>query len=162
MTIPEEHRAGFEAALAGTGAVLAVGGATRQDSVRLGLAALTAPDDAVVLIHDAARALVPPGVVASVARALVDGAAAVIPVVPVVDSIRALHGDDSSVVDRSVLRAVQTRRARGSVRCATPTNWRPAKGLRSPTTPPSVNWPDSMSPSCRATGTHSRSQSPST
>lgn len=31
------------------------GGATRAASVRAGLAALTAPDDAIVLIHDAAR-----------------------------------------------------------------------------------------------------------
>jgi 2-C-methyl-D-erythritol 4-phosphate cytidylyltransferase/2-C-methyl-D-erythritol 2,4-cyclodiphosphate synthase len=46
-------------ALAGlSGWRLAVGGAARSDSVKAGLAALSAGDDAVVLIHDAARPLV--------------------------------------------------------------------------------------------------------
>jgi len=108
VTVPEAHRDAFRGALAGTGAVLVGGGATRQDSVRLGLAALAAPDDAVVLVHDAARALVPPEVVRAVTSALLDGAEAVIPVVPVVDSIRRIDGGDSTIVDRSPLRAVPT------------------------------------------------------
>ena len=108
VTIPEAYRVRFEEALTGTNATLVAGGATRQDSVRLGLAALSAPDEAIVLVHDAARALVPVDVVASVARVLQGGADAVVPVVPVVDSIRRIDGDDSAIVDRAHLRAVQT------------------------------------------------------
>ncbi len=106
VTIPADHEPAFRVAL---GAItLTPGGETRQDSVRLGLAALDAPDDAVVLVHDAARCLVPPEVVHAVAAAILSGADAAIPVVPVVDSIRRVDGDANSIVDRAHLRAVQT------------------------------------------------------
>ena len=60
------------------------GGGERADSVWAGLQAI--PDeDAVVLIHDAARALTPPGMIARVAKRVLDGATAVIPVLPVAD-----------------------------------------------------------------------------
>jgi 2-C-methyl-D-erythritol 4-phosphate cytidylyltransferase len=59
-----------------------VGGATRQESVSHGLAALNDDDD-LVLIHDAARALVPTDVVRSVIARLEAGDQAVIPVVAV-------------------------------------------------------------------------------
>lgn len=91
---------------------LVVGGAERADSVRNGLAAVTADPELaearIVLVHDAARALVPVAVVERVVAAVRGGAVAVVPVVPVVNSIRALHDVGSSVVDRSMLRAVQT------------------------------------------------------
>ncbi|NLE98205.1 MAG: 2-C-methyl-D-erythritol 4-phosphate cytidylyltransferase [Propionibacterium sp.] len=83
-----------------------VGGAERQDSVRLGLAAVAEAD--VVLVHDAARPLVPAHVVADVVERVRGGARAVVPVLPVVDSIRAAAGEGSRVVDRAGLRAVQT------------------------------------------------------
>lgn len=84
------------------------GGATRQESVARGLAALTAEDD-LVLIHDAARALVPVDVVRSVIARLVAGDQAVIPVVPVTDTMRAFtDGNLGPVVDRAGLVAVQT------------------------------------------------------
>lgn len=86
------------------------GGGERADSVWAGLRAI-ADDDAVVLIHDAARALTPPGLIARVARAVLEGAPAVIPVVPVADTIKEIDGDGETVVgtpDRSRLRAVQT------------------------------------------------------
>lgn len=110
VTIPAGCEVEFHEALRGVSApVLCVrGGATRQESVALGLAALQAPDDAVVLVHDAARALVPPEVVRSVAEAVLGGAAAVVPVVPVVDSVRRVDDDTSVVVNRARLRAVQT------------------------------------------------------
>ncbi|SDB80282.1 2-C-methyl-D-erythritol 4-phosphate cytidylyltransferase [Raineyella antarctica] len=88
------------------------GGAERQDSVANGLAevARVEPGARHVLVHDAARPFVPATVVAAVVDALRAGAPAVIPVTPVVDTIRALSGGPgaSAVVDRSVLRAVQT------------------------------------------------------
>jgi 2-C-methyl-D-erythritol 4-phosphate cytidylyltransferase len=82
------------------------GGATRQESVARGIAAL--PPGNVVLVHDAARPLVPAEVVRGVVEAVRAGAAAVIPVVPVTDTIRQVVEAGSVVVDRSGLRAVQT------------------------------------------------------
>ncbi|WP_370131134.1 2-C-methyl-D-erythritol 4-phosphate cytidylyltransferase [Streptacidiphilus sp. EB103A] len=91
------------------------GGATRQESVRLGLAVI--PEDVdVVLVHDAARPLVPVDVVDAVARAVADGAEAVVPAVPLADTVKQVEpatvpGRPEPVVatpDRSTLRAVQT------------------------------------------------------
>ena len=80
------------------------GGGSRSASARNGLAAV--PDDtAIVLIHDAARPLADAGVYGRVIDAVRGGAAAVIPTIPVVDTIRAVDG---GVVDRDALRAVQT------------------------------------------------------
>jgi len=107
--------ADFETALADapipTGSV--TGGSRRQDSVRMGLAAIAGDPSAAVarfvLVHDAARPLVPAAVVARVIEALAGGADAVVPAVPVVDSIRSIDASGGShAVDRSVLRAVQT------------------------------------------------------
>ena len=62
-----------------------------------------------VLIHDAARALTPPGMIARVAKRVLDGATAVIPVLPVADTIKEVEGDTVlATPDRSRLRAVQT------------------------------------------------------
>jgi 2-C-methyl-D-erythritol 4-phosphate cytidylyltransferase len=66
------------------------------------------PDGDVVLVHDAARPLVPVDVVRGVIEAVRAGASAVIPVVGVSDTIRQVAGAGSVVVDRSGLRAVQT------------------------------------------------------
>ena len=85
------------------------GGAERQQSVALALAEV--PDDvAIVLVHDAARALTPPELVESVAAAVRDGRPAVIPVLPVVDTIKEVGPGEIvlGTVDRSVLRSVQT------------------------------------------------------
>ncbi len=98
-------------ALAGRDVTYAHGGAERVDSIYNGLRAIGG-EDAVVLIHDAARALTPPDMIARVAGAAVDGCAAVVPVLPVADTIKEVEG--SSVVttpDRSRLRAVQTPQA---------------------------------------------------
>lgn len=89
------------------------GGATRQESVRLGLAAIPAEVE-IVLVHDAARPLVPVEVVDAVAAAVRGGAEAVVPAVPLADTVKrvAPHpGGPEPVLDtpdRSTLRAVQT------------------------------------------------------
>lgn len=94
---------------AGAGWRLAIGGAQRQDSVRAGLAALEPETPRIVLVHDAARPLVPTDVVRAVVAAVAAGERAVVPVVPVVDSIRRVTDEGTSVIiDRSELRAVQT------------------------------------------------------
>ena len=84
------------------------GGATRQASVKCALEALSPTVD-FVLVHDAARPLVPVEMVARVVRALNDGAAAVVPTVMVADSLRRVDADgDSTPLDRATMRAVQT------------------------------------------------------
>jgi 2-C-methyl-D-erythritol 4-phosphate cytidylyltransferase len=84
------------------------GGASRQESVALALAALPA-DCSVVLVHDAARALAPVDLVESVVAAVRSGSPAVVPVLPVAETIKQVDGDlVTATVDRSVLRAVQT------------------------------------------------------
>lgn len=88
------------------------GGAARADSVSLGLAALPAEVD-IVLVHDAARALTPADVFDRVIAAVRAGEDAVTPALPVTDTIKAVQAgpDGESVTDtpdREVLRAVQT------------------------------------------------------
>ncbi|MEV7607276.1 2-C-methyl-D-erythritol 4-phosphate cytidylyltransferase [Paenarthrobacter sp. NPDC089322] len=94
------------------------GGSTRADSVRAALAALEDGTEA-VLVHDAARALTPERVFQRVADALASGAKAVIPAMPVVDTIKTVaptHDSDSGIAPevvtgtahREELRAVQT------------------------------------------------------
>lgn len=85
-----------------------VGGAERTDSVRAGLAAAGAAD--LVLVHDAARPLTPPAMIVRVVEALRAGASAVIPVLPVADTIKRVDADGvvEATVDRADLRAVQT------------------------------------------------------
>ncbi len=88
--------------------VVVAGGAERQDSVRAALAALPADVD-LVLVHDAARCLTPVAVVEAVVAALRAGAEAVVPVLPVADTVKQVAGDRVvGTVDRSCLRAVQT------------------------------------------------------
>lgn len=87
------------------------GGAERFDSVWCGLQAIP-EEHGVVLVHDAARALTPPGMIARVSRAVLEGHDAVIPVVAVSDTIKQVAG--SMVVStppRSALAAVQTPQA---------------------------------------------------
>ncbi|GAB2483379.1 2-C-methyl-D-erythritol 4-phosphate cytidylyltransferase [Luteococcus sediminum] len=98
----------FRRALDGTSIPvdLVVGGARRQDSVARGLAA--AGSQGVVLVHDAARPFVPVDVARGVVESVRAGHVCVVPVVAVVDTIRQRTGEDSRVVDRSALAAVQT------------------------------------------------------
>lgn len=85
------------------------GGAHRQASVAAALAAVPAEAE-IVLVHDAARALTPPDLVEAVAAAVRSGRDAVIPVLPVVDTIKEIAPDGRvlGTVDREALRAVQT------------------------------------------------------
>ncbi|MFC7218705.1 2-C-methyl-D-erythritol 4-phosphate cytidylyltransferase [Streptomyces polyrhachis] len=94
------------------------GGGTRQESVARGLAALPADVD-VVLVHDAARPLVPVATVDAVAAAVRAGAPAVVPALPLADTVKQIaprtgaqeDGAPEPVVatpERALLRAVQT------------------------------------------------------
>jgi 2-C-methyl-D-erythritol 4-phosphate cytidylyltransferase len=92
----------------GGDAVIVAGGSDRTESVRLALAAVG--DAEFVLVHDAARPLTPPSMIVRVVHALQSGHVAVIPALPVSDTIKAV--DANGVVlgtpERSGLRAVQT------------------------------------------------------
>jgi 2-C-methyl-D-erythritol 4-phosphate cytidylyltransferase len=85
------------------------GGATRRLSVARALAALDGDVD-VVLVHDAARPLAPPELAEAVARAVRGGSDAVVPALPVPDTIKRVDDTDHVVetVPRAALRAVQT------------------------------------------------------
>lgn len=115
VVAPVEGREAFVDALAGAPVPVtwADGGAERQHSVAHGMGVLpdlpeADADAQVVLVHDAARAFLPADMVARVIDAVRAGADAVVPVVPVTDSVRELVEDGSTVVDRARLRAVQT------------------------------------------------------
>ncbi len=89
--------------------LVVTGGDTRQDSVARAL--LTLPDDIdVVLVHDAARPLVPVEVVTAVVAAVRAGHPAVVPGLAVVDTIKRVDRSDSveCTIDRADLRAIQT------------------------------------------------------
>ncbi|MCF3180833.1 2-C-methyl-D-erythritol 4-phosphate cytidylyltransferase [Streptomyces polychromogenes] len=97
-----------------TDVLVVPGGDTRQESVRAGLDALPA-DITSVLIHDAARPLVPVDTVDSVVEAVRDGAPAVVPALPLSDTVKEVEpgrpGEPEPVLgtpERSRLRAVQT------------------------------------------------------
>jgi 2-C-methyl-D-erythritol 4-phosphate cytidylyltransferase len=85
------------------------GGAERVDSVRGALRALD-DDIRVVLVHDAARPLTPPSLVDAVAAAVLGGQPAVIPVLPVADTVKEVdaQGRVLRTPSRDGLRAVQT------------------------------------------------------
>ena len=90
---------------------------SRQASVALGLAAAlaTVPQADVVIVHDAARALTPPAVTQRVVAAVRAGNEAVVPALPVTDTVKEVEarraGEPEPVVGtprRDRLRAVQT------------------------------------------------------
>jgi 2-C-methyl-D-erythritol 4-phosphate cytidylyltransferase/2-C-methyl-D-erythritol 2,4-cyclodiphosphate synthase len=79
----------------------AAGGETRQDSVRNALITLNSDDDSIVLVHDAARPLVSPGIIRRCiesAKAYGSGVAAI----PVFDTLK--RADNRAVIVSSVER----------------------------------------------------------
>ncbi|WP_282702927.1 2-C-methyl-D-erythritol 4-phosphate cytidylyltransferase [Streptomyces sp. CC219B] len=94
--------------------VVVPGGESRQESVHLGLDALP-PEYDIVLVHDAARPLVPVDTVDAVIEAVREGAVAVVPALPLADTVKevgpAAEGAPEPVAatpERARLRAVQT------------------------------------------------------
>jgi len=131
VTAPADHVAHVERSLTGLAGdvrvVVVAGGVTRQASVAAALAVLGAPASpvdaaagvvpSVVLVHDAARPLAPEELIGRVIDAVRAGRTAVIPGLPVTDTIKQVDdpGDDGvparrvvATVDRARLRAVQT------------------------------------------------------
>jgi 2-C-methyl-D-erythritol 4-phosphate cytidylyltransferase len=97
---------------AGKVSACVAGGATRADSVRSGMGEV-AEDALVVVVHDAARPLLPEEVIERVLAPLGEGWDGAAPAIPVADTLKRT-GEDGTVVetvDRSGLYAVQTPQA---------------------------------------------------
>jgi 2-C-methyl-D-erythritol 4-phosphate cytidylyltransferase len=95
----------------GREATVVAGGANRSESVSRALAALAdAEEPNFVLVHDAARALTPPGLVVRVVEALRAGHSAVVPALPLSDTVKSVdaNGMVLGTPERGGLRAVQT------------------------------------------------------
>lgn len=84
------------------------GGATRQESVRLGLEALADVLPDIVLIHDAARPLVSDRLITAVIASLEAGADAAVPLLPVADTLKKHDGSAWNTVSRDGLHRAQT------------------------------------------------------
>ncbi|MDX6295238.1 MAG: 2-C-methyl-D-erythritol 4-phosphate cytidylyltransferase [Kribbellaceae bacterium] len=86
------------------------GGNERTDSVRAALELVPVDGIDCILVHDAARPFVPAAVIERVVDAVRAGAPAVIPVVPVTDTIKRVDpaGKVLDTPDRAALVAVQT------------------------------------------------------
>ncbi len=115
---PTGHRSLMKEALRGLAVPSALsvvvidGGAERRDSVALGLGALS-DEVGIVLVHDAARALTPVRVFNDVVAAVRSGHAAVVPTLPVVDTLKQVRATPSgeavvSTIDRAMVRVAQT------------------------------------------------------
>lgn len=85
---------------------IAIGGKERFHSVKSGLAALS-EGVRTIAVHDAVRPLASKKLIIRLVLAT-EKHDAVIPVVAPTDSYRLVEGDDSKIIDRSVLRMVQT------------------------------------------------------
>jgi len=85
------------------------GGVDRSASVEAGLAALR-EQDGIVLVHDVARCLAPPTLFDAVIRAVRAGHRAVVPGIPVTDTVKVVdaQGRVLATPDRESLRAIQT------------------------------------------------------
>jgi 2-C-methyl-D-erythritol 4-phosphate cytidylyltransferase len=97
----------------GAGKVSSVvtGGASRSESVREALAEV-ADDAAVVLVHDAARPLLPDEVIERVLAPLSEGWDGVVPALPLSDTVKRVEGDRVvETLPRGELVAVQTPQA---------------------------------------------------
>ena len=110
VAVPAD-RTGQAKLILGREATIVAGGANRRESVSRALAAVADSEEPdFVLVHDAARALTPPGLVVRVVEALRAGHLAVVPALPLSDTVKAV--DANGVVlgtpERAGLRAVQT------------------------------------------------------
>ncbi len=81
------------------------GGETRFHSVKNGLKQVK--DNSIIFVHDVVRCLVSESLIRSCYDQAKEKGSA-IPAVPITDSVRMIEGDTTKVIDRNLLRAVQT------------------------------------------------------
>jgi len=123
VAVPADLLDHARALLAGRPVTVLVGGGERTASVRLALDVLSGPHGCerpggpagdgppeVVLVHDAARPLTPPALVAAVVAEVRAGHPAVVPALPLADTVKrvGVAAAVEATVDRSELRAAQT------------------------------------------------------
>ncbi len=128
IVVPVNSVERFREALPPTGddrCLIVPGGAVRADSVIAGLWALTGAghdDETLVLVHDAARPALSVELVSSIANAAAEGGGrAVVPVVPIVDSLKRVRGERVvAPIEREEIAAAQTPQAAtlGALRAA--------------------------------------------
>lgn len=117
LVVPEEWSGPAEVLVEDIGcdkvSSIEVGGPCRAASVRAGLHAVADRRATAVLVHDAARPIVPESLVDRVLAPLSEGWDAVVPALPVTDTIKRV-GEAGSIVetlDRTTLHAAQTPQA---------------------------------------------------
>ena len=96
------------------------GGETRAQSVRAGVAAVPS-EAAVILVHDAARPILPDDVIERVLAPLGEGCDGAVPALPIADTVKRIRGDDVvETLPRGELAAAQTPQAfaAGALRAA--------------------------------------------
>ncbi|MGH3452093.1 MAG: 2-C-methyl-D-erythritol 4-phosphate cytidylyltransferase, partial [Haloechinothrix sp.] len=112
VATPQDRVDAFAAAVGefGRRCRLVPGGADRSSSVRLALESVDVGTCEVVLVHDAARAFTPPAVVRTVVDAVSSGSSAVVPVLPIANTVKVVDVDGviTATPDRAALRSVQT------------------------------------------------------
>ena len=108
VTAPAEYHSQFQSLL-GDAATVVVGGQTRSESVRAGIAAVST-EAKYLLIHDAARPLASTELANQIISELKKGEVAVIPGIAQVDTIKSVdsNGYVIDTPDRSQLRNIQT------------------------------------------------------
>ncbi|MGH3104739.1 MAG: 2-C-methyl-D-erythritol 4-phosphate cytidylyltransferase [Gaiellaceae bacterium] len=96
---------------AGKVSACVTGGATRAESVRIALGEVSG-DATVVLVHDAARPVLPDDLIERLLAPLSEGWDGVVPALPVADTVKRVEGDRVlETLDRTELVAVQTPQA---------------------------------------------------
>jgi 2-C-methyl-D-erythritol 4-phosphate cytidylyltransferase len=96
---------------AGKVSTVVAGGASRAESVRLGVAEVPA-EAAVILVHDAARPVLDEAVVERVLAPLSEGWDGVVPALPVADTVKRVRGQEiAETLERAELVGVQTPQA---------------------------------------------------
>ena len=118
IAVPDDAIARFRDALppgAEDRCLIVAGGDVRADSVIAGLWALSGAghgDETLVLVHDAARPAVTTELIVAIAAAVAAGEWAVVPIVPIVDSLKRVRGAKVvQAVDREEIAAAQTPQA---------------------------------------------------
>jgi 2-C-methyl-D-erythritol 4-phosphate cytidylyltransferase len=113
IVVPTRHLGSYETivrAVPGTGdrCRVLLCGRDRAESIRLAFQSISGGLD-VILICDAARAFVPSAIIRAVAEAVSQGAAAVVPVLPVTDTVKLVNAGNVIIAteDRARLRTVQ-------------------------------------------------------